>query len=370
MEKMILNLKFKYKGKYLDIAKYNRDFHNRFFVGSDKNLMWQILNSNFPEKFLLIERKKDYFILHLWDKMDILVKEGNQIFTKQQLIETGILKDNRLLLKENQMGRIRFLDDWEIEYSFVKPVKKILSDAEKQVIKQFATFSKLSPLERNTRIFLLLGVLLTVGLLYIFEANYQPPEINSLVERLSQLEKIATRVEVPVVEEEKQPKKIYKPREESEQEVAQQVQQAARITAAEFEAEFGLSLDASLSGGTENELNNQLLEITEVQEIVSTGEGSKSGVVPQITRGASELDVISSKIQLDEGEGLGSLGGLEGIDLDAESGFEEIDLANLGGNIEQYKITKIESKKKFEEIKKHFSGIKMMQEGNIEIQEM
>jgi hypothetical protein len=370
MEKKILNLSLKYKGKYLDIAKYQRDFHKRFFVGSDKNLIWQILNDNFPEKFLLIERKKDYFILHLWEHMDILVKEGNQIFTKQQLLENGILENNRLRLQENQMGRLRLLDEWEIEYSFVKPAKRVLTEAEKMAIKQFSTFSKLSPQERNTRIFLLVGIVLTVGLLSIFEANYQPPEINNLADRLSRLETIATRVEIPALKEEKPVQKTYKPREESEQEVTQQVQQAARMTAEEFQAEFGLSLDAGLSGGGEENLNNQLLEITEVQEIVASGKGGQPGYAPQITRGASELDVISSKVQLDEGEGLGSLGGLEGIDLDAESGFEEIDLANLGGNIGQYTITKIESKKKFEEIKKRFSGIKMMQEGNIEIQEM
>ncbi|MCF7793864.1 MAG: hypothetical protein K9N09_08835 [Candidatus Cloacimonetes bacterium] len=370
MQNKILNLKLKYKNKYLDIARYKRDFDNQFYLGSDKNLLWQILDDSFPEKFKLINRRKDRFELKLWEDMDILVKEGDQILSKQQLKEEGLLEDGVLQLQQNQMGRIKFLDNWEIEYSFTKPYRMILTEAEKQIAKTFATFTKLSSQEKFTRIFIFLGMIFTIGGLLLFEAGYQPPEVVGLADRLSRIEDIATRVEVAPVEEVEPQETTYTRREAREEEVTQQVRQAARMTSEEFESEFGLSLDASLSGGSEEELNNQLLEITEVQEIVSSGDGSNVTSTPKITRGASELDVISSKVELGDGDGLGDLGGLEGIDLDSESGFEEIDLANLGGNMGQYNVTKIGSKKKFEEIKKRFSGIKMMQEGNIEIKEM
>lgn len=368
MENKILNLKLKYKNKYLDIAKYKRDFHNQFYLGSDKMLLWQILDETFPEKFCLISRKKNQFQLNLWEEMDILVKEDNKIYPKHKLIREGILTNGVMQLKPNQMGRIKFLQDWEIEYNFSEPYRVVLSEEEKKEVKKFAHFSKVPAQDSFTRIFLLLGIIFTVGGLLLFESKYEPPLETDLAYRLSKIDYIATRVEIPIPETKQQ--ESPQPREARKEEVTQQIHQAARMTSEEFQAEFGLSLNASLSGGNEEELNNQLLEITEVQEIISSGESYVSTSAPQITRGASELDVISSKVELGEGDGLGDLGGLDGVDLSNDSGFEEIDLANLGGNIGQYNITKIESKKKFEEIKKRFSGIKMMQEGNIEIAEM
>ncbi len=364
MEDKILNLKLKYKGRYLDTAKYQRDFHNHLYIGSDKMLLWQILDKRFPEKFQLITRSKGKFFLNLWSEMEILLKIGKNVYSKQQLVEKGVIEDGKIQLQKAQMGRLKFLEDWEIEYNFSQPYQVVLTEKEKQEIRRFATFTPLSPQEKFTRIFLFLGVIFTIGGLWLFEANYEPPALIGLADRLSRIEHIATRVEVEPLREEVR----RQPREEVEEEITQQVQQAAQMTSKEFEAEFGLSLTAGLTSGGEGELSSQLLEITEVQEIVAAGEAK--GDLPQIRRGSSELDVVSSKIDLSETEGLGDLGSLDGVDLSSDAGFEEIDLANLGGQIGQYNITKIESKKKFEEMKRRFSGIKMMTEEDVEVAEL
>jgi len=369
MQNKILNLKLKYKNLYLDTAKYGRDFHDNFYIGSDKMMLWQILDNSFPEKFKLVSRVKDDFQLNLWDEMDVLVKKDDKIYSKQQLVENGLIENGAIILEQNQMGRIKFLKNWEIEYNFAEPFELVLSEEEKQTIKKFATFTPLSPQEKFTRLFLTLGTIFTIVGLMIFENNYTPLPVNDLASRLTNIEEMATRVEIPdIVEEQSAPH--Y--REGTETEVKAQVQQAQHMSAKQFQAEFGLSLSAGLNGGGGGDLKNQLLQVTEVREIVAagSGKGSGSGTSPQITRGTSELDVISSKVQLGEGEGLGDIGGLDGVDLANNSGFESVDLANLGGSVGNYTITKIESKKKFEEIKKRFSGIRMMTEGNIGITEM
>ena len=44
----VLNLKLKYQDKVLDVARHKRDFTNKFFIGNDRDLFWQILDKAFP----------------------------------------------------------------------------------------------------------------------------------------------------------------------------------------------------------------------------------------------------------------------------------------------------------------------------------
>ena len=62
----ILNLELRYKDKFLDTAKYLRDFKSTFVIGTDKHLLWQILDSSFPNRHVLITKgRKNSFILHI-----------------------------------------------------------------------------------------------------------------------------------------------------------------------------------------------------------------------------------------------------------------------------------------------------------------
>ena len=369
MEKKVLSLKLKYKEKYLDTARFKRDFENKFFIGSDKLVFWQILDAKFPTKYNLISKAGNTFKMHLIDSMDILVKKGDKIMTKDDLKAVKLLEGGKLTLDPASVGRIKFSDYWEIEYSYTQPFHFVPTPQEIASAKQYAHLPPLNSQQKFTRLFLFLGVVFTMIGLYITELNYVPPAKYNLMDRLGRLDQIATRVEVPDVEEVEQ---MRRKREEMEEEVTVQVEVAQKMTSAEFEAEFGLSLDAGKpGGGGDGDFSNELLEVTEVSEIVATGTGSGTGPNQKINRGSSELDVASTSFDLEStGSGLGDLGGLEGLDLGGTGGFEEVDVSSLGGNIGNYNITKVQSKAQFDAVKRRFAGIKMVKEGNIKIEDM
>lgn len=365
MSSKVLNLKLKYKNKYLDTAKHKRDFTNKFEIGTDQDLQWQILSEKFPARFTLLTRLKDKFVLHLHDKMDILVKQKDKIYTRNDLESGGLLHEGSITLEPDQIGRLKILDNWEIEFSFSQPKEFFPSSQEVSIIKQVAKHPPLSNQEKFTRIFLIWGTILTITGLMIMEANYVPAQLGRLSDRLMQLDQMATLVRV---EEQEISQPAFPDREEVAEETSQQqVKRAQQLSAAEFQAEFGLSLSASLQKGKQADLDRELLEVTEVQEIVAAGNGFSQA--PVVSRSSAELDRIVSKIKLDENSGFDNIAGLDGVDLASLSGFEEIDALSLGGNIGDYKITRIESKKQFEEVKKRFSGIRMMTEQSIEVKE-
>ncbi|MDO9577782.1 MAG: hypothetical protein Q7J16_07850 [Candidatus Cloacimonadales bacterium] len=369
MEEKDLNLKLKYKGKYLDTARSQRDFENKFYIGSDKSIFWQILDKAFPTRYNLVSKVGNYFQMHLLDNMDILVKKDDKIMTRNDLQAAKLLKESNLTLDPAAVGRIKFFENWEIEFSFTKHFVLVLSPSEIATAKRYAHLSPLDSQQKFTRIFLLVGVIVTLLGLYIANLSYVPPSSNYLLDRLERIEQIATRVEVsPVEEVEQTPRK----RKEVEEKVTEQVEAAQQMTSAEFQSEFGLSLEAGMPGGSgEGDFSGEILEVTEVSEIVATGTGTGSGPNKNVNRGSAELDVTSTGFDLDSaGSGLGDLGGLEVLNLGSTGGFEEVDVANLGGNAGNYNITKVQSKAQFDAVKKRFGGIKMVKEGNIKIEDM
>jgi hypothetical protein len=377
MAEKILNLKLKYKDKILDIARQKRDFTGSFIIGSSKYIFWQILDKAFPDKYSLINKSGSSYKLKLREGMDITIKKNNQELTKDDLRRANLLKGNTLTMDPSTIGAVTFGEDWKIEYNFIEPYRYVATREELTIAKQFAKASPLSPQEKFTRIFVILGVLATWIGLYIAESNYVPPVKLNFTERLQMIEEYATQVQAEVTEEVVGPTETGpKSREEMEEEVTEQVEQAQAMSSAEFEQEFGLTLGDGISGmpGGEGvgDFSNELLEVTEVSEIVVAGTGPGTGSGPKATRGASDLDVAGAGgFDLEGvGDGLGDIGGLEGLDLGGTGGFEEVDLASLGGDVGSYNVTKVESKAQFQAVKKRFAGIKMVKEGTIKIEEM
>ncbi|RLC47924.1 MAG: hypothetical protein DRI23_10875 [Candidatus Cloacimonadota bacterium] len=372
MSDKILNLKLKYKDKYLDTARYKRDFDGKFFIGSDKMQFWQILDDKFPAKYNLISKVGDKFKMTLRQGMDVVVKKGDRVLTKEELQQSKLLNKNILTLDPGSVGRLRFGGKWEIEYSFTKPYVYVASPEEIALAKQFAKFAPISPQEKFTRIFIILGILFTAVGLYIAESNYVPPVEIDFTERLQKIEEMATEIEVPQVEvEQEEVVERATTKAVEEEAVTEQVEEAQAMTEAEFEQEFGLALDSGMPGGEgSGDFANELLEVTEVSEIVAAGTGSGDGG-PQASRGAADLDVASSSgFDAGSATGLGDIAGLEGMDLGGTGGFEEVDVAGLGGDLGSYSITKVESKAQFAAVKKRFAGIKMVKEGSVKLEEM
>ena len=376
MADKVLNLKLKYKDKVLDIVRQNRDFTKKFYIGNDKDLFWQILDKAFPKRFNLISKIGSSFKLNLRDDMKVIVRKDNQELGMDDLKRANLIKGKTLTLDPSTVGSIDFGDSWGIEYSFSRPYTYTLSAQEISIAKQFAKFPPSSPQQKFTRIFIILGLIFTWFGLFIIESTYIPPPTIDFAERMQRIEDFATQVQPEIVEEvEGAIEQVGKSREEMEEEITEQVEYAQEMTSAQFEQEFGLSLDvgAGIQGGTgTGDFSNELLEVTEVSEIVAAGSGGTgTGTGPKARRGASDLDVAGSGgFDLEgSGDGLGGLGDMAGLDLGGTGGFEEVDMASLGGNVGSYNITKVKSKAQFSAVKKRFAGIKMVSEGSIKVKQ-
>ena len=373
MVEKILNLKLRYKNKDLDIARYGRDFTNKFSIGSDKHIFWQILDKAFPQNYTLINKKGNDFTMQLREGMDLSVKKNGKELTKDDLKRDKILKGNVLLMDKNTEGSISFGGQWAIEYFYREPFVYKASPEELALAKQFAKFPPLTNEQKFTRIFLILGLVFTAIGLYIGEVTYVPPKAIGIRERLNRLEEIATLIEPEIIEE-VEPDFTRGEREIGEEEVEEVEETTQEVTSEDFKNMFGLDLGTGEIGDAD--LSSELLEVTQVDEIVAAastepGVGSGTGTGPGTKQpgGGTVLDDIVGSSGLAPGEGLGDLGGLEGLDLGQGTGFEEVDLADLGGDVGKFDITKIESKAHFETVKKRFAGIKAIKEGSFKLKD-
>ncbi len=377
MADKVLSLKLLYKDKVLDIARQKRDFTTKFCIGNDKDLFWQILDATFPKRYNLISKKGSSYAMNLREDMKVIVKKDNQELEMSDLKRANLIKGNSLTLDPSTIGSVTFGENWGIEYSFNKPYVYIPSAQELSIAKKFATFPPSTPQQKFTKIFVILGLLVTWLFLYILEKTYVPPIQINFTERMHRLEDFATQIQPEILEEVEATTEtnVGKSREEIEEEVTEQVELAQEMTSAQFEQEFGLALDASagMPGGTgTGDFSNELLEVTEVSEIVASGSGgpgSDSG--PKARHSTTDLDIAGSGgFDLEgTGDGLGGLGDMEGLDLGGTGGFEEVDMASLGGNVGSYNITKVQSKAQFRAVKKRFAGINMVQEGSIQVKQ-
>lgn len=374
MADKVLNLKLKYKDKVLDTVRQNRDFKKKFYIGNDRDLFWQILDKAFPKRFNLISKMGSSFKMNLRDDMKVIVKKDNQELGMDDLKRANLIKGKTLTLDPSTAGTIDF-GSWEIEYSFSKPYTYAISAQEISIAKQFAKFPPSTPQQKFTRIFIILGLIATWLGLFIVESTYVPPLTMDFAERMQRIEDFATQVQPEIIEDVEGAieTQVGKSREEMEEEVTEQVEYAQEMTSAQFEQEFGLSLDvgAGIQGGTgTGDFSNELLEVTEVSEIVAAGSGG-TGTGAKARRGAADLDIAGSGgFDLEgSGDGLGGLGDMSGLDLGGTGGFEEVDMASLGGNVGSYNITKVKSKAQFSAVKKRFAGIKMVSEGSIKVKQ-
>ena len=375
MADKVLNLKLKYKDKVLDIVRQNRDFTKKFYIGNDRDLFWQILDKAFPKRFNLISKMGSSFKMNLLDDMNVIVRKDNQELGMDDLKRANLIKGKILTLDPSTTGSIDFGESWEIEYSFSRPYTYALSVQEINIAKQFAKFPPSTPQQKFTRIFIILGLIATWLGLFVVESTYIPPPTIDFAERMQRIEDLATQIQPDIVTdaevESTTDTQVGKSREEMEEEVTEQVEYAQEMTSAQFEQEFGLSLDvgAGIQGGTgTGDFSNELLEVTVVSEVVAAGSG---GPGTKARRGAADLDIAgSSGFDLEgTGDGLGGLGDMSGLDLGGTGGFEEVDMASLGGNVGSYNITKVKSKAQFSAVKKRFAGIKMVSEGSIKVKQ-
>jgi hypothetical protein len=187
----LLNLKLNYKGKPLDFVRHGRDFKNKFFIGKDKYLFWQILDDNFPEKHLFISEKGNQLFMELTPGAKLSCnKDGNPV-DSSYLTQNNILKGTELQLRPDMTGTVAIAPNWEISYEFKEPWVTVLTPEEKQIAAQYARYSEPSAMERFNRNLVLLFVFLTIVFILIFDLtlkqrfNYD----DTLEQKLATLQK-------------------------------------------------------------------------------------------------------------------------------------------------------------------------------------
>jgi len=373
MAKKLLNLQLNYKGKFLDNIRHERDFTNAFFVGNYKHLFWQINDKDFPKKHKFIEKSGSKFKLNLGENMDVKVNKEGKILSKDELTKQNLLSGNKLILEVGTEGEVSFANDWSISYYFKEPYQFVASQEHVAIHKQYAKPSRMTDEDKFTRIFIILGLVITFIGLIIGEMTYEPPEEITFTERYEMVQQqTATEVQTDVIPEiVEQVEQTVTRKSETEEEAQQVVEEAAEMTSAEFEAEFGLEFGGLDGGEGEESFAGELLEVTQVGEIVAAGPSTGSGSNSRANTGAGDLDLATGGgFDLSTaGDGLGGLGGLDGLDLGGSGGFEEVDMASLGGDVGNFQTTKVTSKAQFQEIKKKYAGIKMVKEGSIKLEE-
>ena len=198
----VLNLRFYYKGKNLDTAKEERDIENKFIVGSDKNIQWQILDKSFPKRHLLIKKAKDSFRLVLNKRMQVTVKKGDQLLTEEALRDRKLLKNNELIMDMDSTGYVTCARYWCIAYEFVTPEKRVLTNEEKKLIQQYYRRPPLSSQQKLSRNLLIIALLLTIIGAFFFERYYTPPMYERSLSQRVQIDPVTIPEEEQLVFEE------------------------------------------------------------------------------------------------------------------------------------------------------------------------
>ncbi|MBW6515982.1 MAG: hypothetical protein K0B81_05105 [Candidatus Cloacimonetes bacterium] len=263
----ILSLRFYYKGKNLDTAKEIRDIKDKFVIGSDKYIQWQILDKTFPKKHLLIKKAKDGFKLFLLKGMQLTVKKGNQILTEEALRSKNLLKRNELFLDKETTGYVTCARDWSIAYEYVKAHPKVLTEEDRRMIQTYHRRPPLTGQQKISRNSIILVILLTLIGAYLFEKFYTPPVYVRTLSHRVEIEPIIPE-ETLVFEERIMPEDI--PVEEGEVDIVGVPGGARDI----------LGFDPGDVSGPIAQIPKGTASITYSEQIVATGTGGGPGTGP------------------------------------------------------------------------------------------
>jgi len=197
MAKTQLNLELSYKGKVLDYIKHGSGvFKDKWFVGSNKYLLWQILDPAFPDKHQLITQKGNDFVMKLVPGAKLECSKDGKPVDQAYLQSNGLLKGNELQLQNDMTGTLVLNPDWQINYRFIEPYVHILTEEERQIVAQYSRRAESTAEEKFGRGLVLLFLFLTLAMLLLYDLVLKPDttELGTLEASLAQLRR-AQRVE-------------------------------------------------------------------------------------------------------------------------------------------------------------------------------
>ncbi len=389
MAQKVLSIKLKYKDKYINYATSNKDFHNKFVIGSSKYLFWQILDNSFPEKFILLKKKGENFILQLHKTMELVLKKGNDLVQSDALKK--YISNNELVLTEDMQGYVSFSKDWTITYEFVKPYTKVLSPEEVQAIKLFSKSPDLTPEQKFNRNFVMISFFIAFVILSFINYSYKPQTgLVSLEEKIIE-EQMATRIipeapqdnyaeeetkEAPEAEAEKATKTATATKEATPKESA-----AASSAARTAQAQNIFGFDPSSTQKDIGSLKNKVIEATVQEDIVAStvgngggATGNGSGNNANAAGGSGGKGGSGKNASVFNTAAVKSGGGTPGklfsgdIKLGKDSGaLKEIDPSLLGGKASKMEVIQITSTPQVASLKRKFAsqGIQKVKESEI-----
>ncbi len=191
MAKTILTLFLNYKGKDLDVIKHGRHFTNKWFIGSNKFLQWQILDPSFPDKLQLISQKGDSLFLNLVNPNQLSCSQNGKEVDNAQLKSNGILRGNELELRNDMSGTVNLIPDWQIRFMYTEPWVRVLTHEEQQIVAQYSRRSEGTAQERFSRNLMILAVLISGVFLVGYDLFLKPvtSTAGTLEAKLAQFQK-------------------------------------------------------------------------------------------------------------------------------------------------------------------------------------
>lgn len=203
MAKTILNLKLFYKGKHLDTIKQGTDFTNKWYIGSDKHIFWQILDEtgSFPQKHQLLFKRGNDLYLNLPQGASISCSKDGRPVDASFLKQNNILRGATLKLRNDMAGSVMLNRDYSVQYQYVEPLVTHLTLQEKAIVADCSHTPPLLSTDRTNRGVILLFLILGIAFILIYDLVLKPrgEAERSLSEMLAEMER-AQRI-VPQVGE-------------------------------------------------------------------------------------------------------------------------------------------------------------------------
>lgn len=197
MAKTQLNLELSYKGKVLDYIKSGSGiFKDKWFLGSNKHLLWQILLPAFPDKHQLISFKNNSFFMKLLPNATLQCNQDGKPVDKNSLMSNGLLQGDLLQLRSNMSGTLVLDQDWEVRYKFIEPYVYVLTHEQREIVAQYSRRAEATPQEKMGRTLILLFLFITMAVLLIYDIVLKPDAVDAgtLEASLARLQK-AQRVD-------------------------------------------------------------------------------------------------------------------------------------------------------------------------------
>lgn len=195
-------IKYLYKGKQFSVA-FSEGTDNKHFligkkitVGSDPELLWQIFNPAFPKKHDLLINDNGNYYFNLLKSFSLQVKKGDKDLSLEELKSLGLLKNNKLYLKEDFEGSVILDDNTTITFKSI-PKTPPLTSEQKKLIALLHRWPKISSQQKITRITVISVILFIIIFASIVGWTYTPPRAKNIFDR-TEANIISMQVEAPV----------------------------------------------------------------------------------------------------------------------------------------------------------------------------